>query len=71
MATVPDLAGSSIAVDYSYVKHNRENAGDPNAAVTPLFSGEIILDVTSKQLWQAQDASNNSWVPFAAGTYTK
>ena len=67
MATVPNLDGGNVrggttTTDYSLVKPNREVAGTPNGATTPLFVGEIIQDVTNDALWQAMDASNDNWV---------
>lgn len=68
MATVVDLSGNGGPVDYSLVKHNRINAGNPNASVTPLFSGEIILDSTNDMYWQAMGITNNEWIPYSPVT---
>lgn len=67
MATVANkdggwVAGANRTTDYTLVSANRENGGDPNGVLTPLFSGEIILDTSTKKLWQAQDQTNDSWV---------
>lgn len=67
MATVPNKADFAAPIDEPLTKHNRTVAADPNGSVTPLFSGEIVLDTTSKQLWQAQDLSNTSWVTYQIG----
>ena len=67
MATVPNKADFGDPLDPALTKHNRVTAAAPNGALTPLFSGEIVLDTTSKQLWQAQSLANNSWVYFQIG----
>jgi len=62
MAIVADLSGNAGTLDYSLVKPNRQNAGNPNGSVTPLFSGEIIYDGTNDDTWQALDKTNAMWV---------
>lgn len=68
MPTVPDLAGIGTT-DYSYVDVNRVTAADPNGALTPLFSGEIVLATTPKSLYQAQTLANTSWVVVSPNLY--
>ena len=68
MATVVNKGEPFDPIDPALTKHNRVTATAPNAALMPLFSGEIVLDTTSKQLWQAQRAGfNDSWVPYQIG----
>lgn len=62
MAIVADSSGNNPYIDKPLTKHNRVNAGDPNGALTPQYSGEIILDSTNKKLWQAQSIANSTWV---------
>jgi hypothetical protein len=71
MAIVPDLSGNVPATpgsisptdrDYAIGSYNRVIAGDPNATLTPLFVGEIVLDTLSKSLWYALRSDNASWV---------
>jgi hypothetical protein len=69
MATVTNKADSGAIVDKTLVAHNRTNAGDPNGALTPMFSGEIVLDTITKVLWQAQSLTNTSWVQTVPGMY--
>lgn len=69
MATTVDLSGNRVGVDYKLTSYNRTNAGDPNGSVTPLFSGEIILDTTNKKMWQAQGIANNTYVEIFPNTY--
>ena len=71
MATVANLgdAGDFSVIDPPLTKQNRSNAGDPNGSLTPIFSGEIVLDTTNKKLWQAQTLLNSGWVEIFIGTY--
>ena len=67
MATVANLDGGNVAgavrvTDPSYVKHNREHAGDPQGALTPQYAGELVLDITNGALYQAQDLTSDSWI---------
>jgi len=68
MAIVGNLAegASSPAKDKSFTSYNRTNAGSPNATLTPLFSGEIVLDTTNHSLWKAMGLTNNTWVALTA-----
>lgn len=61
MAIVADLSGNS-PIDKSFVTFNRRNAGTPNAALTPLYVGEIVLDTTNHALWKAEALTNNDWI---------
>jgi hypothetical protein len=69
MATVVNLAGTGGPLDYSYASVNRTTAADPNGALTPLFSGEIVLATTPKALYQAQGEANNTWVTIQPDAY--
>jgi hypothetical protein len=61
MAIVADRSGIS-PLDKSFVSHNRTNAGEPNAALTPQYAGEIVLDTTNNCYWKAMGVANNTWV---------
>jgi hypothetical protein len=61
MAIVRDLSGNN-PLDLSFNQPNRQNAGVPNGALTPLYTGEIILDTTDHTLWKAMTLSNQSWI---------
>jgi hypothetical protein len=68
MATVRDLSGNTPPntngqVDKKYETPNRSNAGTPVAALTPQYSGEIVLDTTNRQLWYAFGTGTNDWMP--------
>lgn len=62
MAIVVNKARPDEGTDRPYETHNRVNAGDPNGTLTPQYSGEIVLDTTTKCLWKAQGTANNTWV---------
>ena len=73
MATVPELSGSTSLMtngqlDTKMETPNRSNAGTPVGALTPLYSGEIVLDTTNFQLWIAFGTSTNDWMPTAHET---
>ena len=61
MAIVADLSGNG-PTDRPYCTHNRSNAGNPNAALTPQYVGEIVLDTTNNDRWQAKTLLNSGWV---------
>lgn len=67
MAIVANKADTGLGLDQPLHSYNRENAGDPNAALTPRFVGEIVLDVTNKKLWIARDLTADSWVTYTQG----
>lgn len=67
MAIVKNLADPTTAADMSFCSPNRGNAGEPNGTLTPLYAGEIILDITNNCLWKADPLaggvlSNACWV---------
>lgn len=62
MAIVVNLANTSIPADKPWDSYNRTNVGEPNPAVTPQYSGEIILDTTNNNLWKAVGVAANTWV---------
>lgn len=61
MAVVADKSGNN-PTDRKYDTYSRVNAGSPNAALTPAFAGEIVLDTTTHVLWRAEGTDNASWV---------
>lgn len=61
MAIVADASGIN-PTDKSFVTHNRTNAGEPNAALTPQYVGEIVLDTTNNRRWKAVGTTNASWI---------
>lgn len=65
MAIVADLSGNS-PIDKSYSYFNRSNAGTPNAALTPQYVGEIVLDTTNHNLWKAETLLNTGWIALTA-----
>ncbi len=64
MATVPDKANNGTPIDKKFATPNRGNAGTPVAAVTPLYTNEIVLDTTNNQLWRATGPTNADWMPY-------
>lgn len=75
MATVANLDGGRVSgadrfVDSPLTKFNRENAGNPNGALTPQFVGEIIFDTTNDLRWRAADATNSNWYQLDPGPGT-
>lgn len=69
MAIVADLSGNggqSGPQDKSFTYFNRANAGTPNAALTPQYVGEIVLDITNHNLWKAERLTNDSWIALTA-----
>lgn len=65
MATVVNTGDVALGIDDPHHTYNRQNAGDPNASLTPEFTGEIVLDTTNKKLWIARDLTNDSWVTYS------
>lgn len=62
MAIVANLARTGDIVDKSFNLYNRTNAGTPNAALTPQYVGELVLDTTTAVVWIAEGLGNNTWV---------
>ena len=83
MAIVPNLDGQGIKangfvdnaadaglptnVDRSYVHFNRTSAGTPLGTLTPLYSGEVVLDTTNGDYYYAAGQSSAGWVPCVIG----
>jgi hypothetical protein len=71
MAIVADLSGNHppslpTGIDTRLSAPNRQNAGSPLSALTPLYSGELVLDTTNAQLYIGTGTTNTSWVPVTA-----
>ncbi len=70
MAIVPDLSGNFPAslpsgVDRKRSDYNRIIAGSPvTLATVPMFSGEIVLNSATGDLWFAKDVTAAGWTPF-------
>jgi hypothetical protein len=66
MAIVPNLAfigDPTFPVDPPMHTPNRIIAVNPIGVITPLFSGEIVLDSTTTKLaYRAMSLLNTSWV---------
>lgn len=65
MPIVADLSGNSGQSgpqDKSFSYFNRRSAGTPNAALTPQYVGEIVLDTTNHTLWKAEGLTNVDWI---------
>lgn len=70
MAIVADRSGNTLAptgVDRPYTTPNRKNAGSPVGSLTPQYSGEVVLDSTTGDLWFATDLTNTGWAPATIG----
>lgn len=67
MAIVPDLSGARYndgrATDKPLSTVNRNVSGNPVGATTPGYTGELVLDTTTGQLWQAGNLTNTGWLP--------
>ncbi len=70
MAIVPDLSGNFPAslpsgVDRKRSDYTRTIAGSPVALATvPAFSGEIVINSLTGDLWYAKDTTAAGWTPF-------
>lgn len=74
MAIIPNKDGAGIGAgggqtttDKPFTSPNRKNAGSPLGALTPMYSGEIVLDTTTGDLWYATDTTNSGWAPATIG----
>ncbi len=71
MATVADLSGNFPVslpggVDRKRSDYNRAVAGSPvSLATTPQYSGEIVRNSLTGELWYAKDITSAGWTPFA------
>lgn len=68
MATVADLSGNfpnslPAGVDRKLAEPNRNNAGSPVSSLIPQYAGELVLDTTNLQIWQAFGTSSTEWMP--------
>ncbi|CAB4163625.1 hypothetical protein UFOVP810_37 [uncultured Caudovirales phage] len=68
MAIVPDLSENFpnsllTGTDTKLSSVNRQNAGTPISVLTPLYSGELVLDTLQSQLYMGTGTANTSWVP--------
>lgn len=65
MAIVRDKATDPLVIlDRNYTTQSRQNAGTPNAVLTPAFAGELIFDTTNKVRWKSIGPTNAEWVPI-------
>jgi hypothetical protein len=68
MATVvnngyPDRTDGA-RLDRSFCIPNRNNAGTPVGALTPQFSGELVLDTTNGIVYKGMGTTaNTQWMP--------
>lgn len=69
MAIVADLAGASFnvsnagrAVDRPLSTVNRWLSASPLGVTTPGYTGEIVQDNSTGQLWQAGNLTNAGWI---------
>lgn len=74
MAIVVDLAGVGTfrqdgrGTDVKLSSPNRKNAGSPYGALTPLYSGEMVLDTVNQQLYVGGASTDNTaWTPVFFG----
>ena len=71
MAIVADLSGNfpvslPSGVDRKRNDPNRALAGSPVAlATTPTFSGEIVINTVTGDLWYAKGLTSADWTPYA------
>lgn len=70
MAIVANLANIGTPVDQRLCTPNRQNAGTPIGALTPLFSGELVFDTTNARLFQAIGTANTDWLHVSARSKT-
>ena len=63
MAIVPNKDGGPNYNDKRLSTPNRNNAGTPVGALTPLYQGEIVLDTTNGILYVMTGTTNNDWMP--------
>ena len=68
MANVADLARPGDPLDRPLNTPNRKVAGTPIAlALTPAFSGELVLNTTDGTLWFARGIASNDWIIAVIG----
>lgn len=67
MATVPDLAGASFnlvgrAVDRKLSSPNRWLSSTPYGTILPGYTGEMVQDTSTGQIWEATNLTNLGWI---------
>lgn len=66
MAIVRDLSGVTFSdgrdKDRPLSTVNRNVSANPTATTLPQYTGEIVQDTTSGQLWQAGNLTNTGWI---------
>lgn len=69
MAIVPDLAGANFnvsnagrAVDRPLSTINRWLSASPVGVTTPQYTGEIVQDNSTGQVWQAGNLTSAGWI---------
>jgi hypothetical protein len=69
MAIVPDLAGANYNVsnagrnvDRPLSTVNRFLSATPYAVTTPGYTGEVVQDASTGQLWVASNLTNTGWL---------
>lgn len=67
MAIVADLSGNyagfQTAPDKPLSRVNRRISGSPYGGTVPQYTGELALDVTTGQIWEAAGLTVSDWVP--------
>lgn len=72
MAIVPDLSGgvpadlnrNGRATDRVLSTVNRNVSANPIGVTTPGYTGEMVLDTSTGQLWEAGNLTNTGWLPI-------
>jgi len=65
MAIVPDASGNSPiggAIDQRLSSPNRTVTQDPNGAVTPGYTGEIVVDTVNEITYRSRGTANTDWI---------
>lgn len=66
MAIVADLSGLSFrdarSVDRPLSTVNRWLSANPTGTTTPQYTGELVQDSSTGQLWQAGNLTNTGWI---------
>ena len=60
MATVRNKA-QYAPLDKKYAMPNRKLAASPFNTTVPLYTGEIVLDTTTGNMWYGTDLTNSGW----------
>lgn len=69
MPIVGDLAfGTGPGTDRTLAKPNRKTGAAPSGVLTPQYSGELVIDTSTTQVWcGAADGTNTNWTPVFIG----